>query len=82
MEENCLFCKIVNKEIPASLVYEDEDVVAFKDINPQAPVHLLFIPKKPCGASAPLFYAPFRLWECTLHTPHFCISKITTISMG
>lgn len=41
----CIFCKIVKKEIPASVVYEDEDVLAFKDINPQAPIHLLIIPK-------------------------------------
>jgi histidine triad (HIT) family protein len=41
----CVFCKIVKKEIPAAVVYEDEDVLAFKDINPQAPIHLLIIPK-------------------------------------
>ncbi|SHM05680.1 histidine triad (HIT) family protein [Caldanaerovirga acetigignens] len=41
----CVFCKIAKKEIPASVVYEDEDVIAFKDINPQAPIHLLIIPK-------------------------------------
>lgn len=43
--ENCLFCKIAAKQIPASIVYEDEDLLAFKDINPAAPVHLLIIPK-------------------------------------
>jgi len=42
----CLFCKIINKEIPASIVYEDDKVLAFNDINPQAPVHILVIPKK------------------------------------
>ncbi len=42
---SCLFCKIVNKEIPADIVYEDESVLAFRDINPQAPTHLLVIPK-------------------------------------
>ncbi|MFC1548523.1 histidine triad nucleotide-binding protein [Candidatus Omnitrophota bacterium] len=46
MQEDCLFCKIINKEIPADIVYEDDDMLAFKDINPQAPVHVLFIPKK------------------------------------
>ncbi|MBN2327720.1 MAG: histidine triad nucleotide-binding protein [Candidatus Omnitrophica bacterium] len=45
-EEDCIFCKIANREIDASLEYEDEDVVAFKDLNPQAPVHLLVIPKR------------------------------------
>ena len=44
--ENCLFCKIANKEIPSEIVYEDDKVIAFKDANPQAPVHLLIIPKK------------------------------------
>ncbi|NOZ03704.1 MAG: histidine triad nucleotide-binding protein [FCB group bacterium] len=43
---DCIFCKIVDKEIPAEIVYENEEVVAFNDINPQAPVHVLIIPKK------------------------------------
>jgi histidine triad (HIT) family protein len=43
--QNCLFCKIAAKQIPSSIVYEDEDLLAFKDINPAAPVHLLVIPK-------------------------------------
>ena len=41
-----VFTKIINKEIPADIVYEDELCLAFKDINPQAPVHILLIPKK------------------------------------
>ncbi len=44
--ENCIFCKIANKEIPSTLVYEDDATVAFNDLNPQAPVHILVIPKK------------------------------------
>lgn len=43
---NCIFCKIINGEIPCSKVYEDEKVLAFKDINPEAPVHILVIPKQ------------------------------------
>lgn len=43
---DCLFCKIVAGEIPCSKVYEDADVLAFRDINPQAPVHVLVLPKK------------------------------------
>lgn len=43
---DCLFCKIINGEIPSSKVYENEYVYAFKDINPQAPVHVLVVPKK------------------------------------
>jgi histidine triad (HIT) family protein len=42
-----LFQKIINREIPADIVYEDELCLAFRDINPQAPVHILVIPKKP-----------------------------------
>ena len=43
---NCLFCKIVNKELPADIVFEDENVLAFRDIHPKAPVHILIIPKQ------------------------------------
>jgi histidine triad (HIT) family protein len=42
-----IFSKIINREIPADIIYEDEQVLAFEDINPQAPVHILVIPKKP-----------------------------------
>ena len=42
---DCLFCKIIKGEIPSSKVYEDDEILAFKDINPQAPVHILIIPK-------------------------------------
>lgn len=42
----CIFCKIAKKEIKGNIVYEDNDVLAFKDLNPQAPVHILIIPKK------------------------------------
>lgn len=42
---DCIFCKIAAKEIPASVVYEDDEMLCFKDINPAAPVHLLLIPK-------------------------------------
>lgn len=44
--ENCVFCKIVKKEIPAHIVYEDSDFLAFLDINPQSPGHVQVIPKK------------------------------------
>ena len=43
---DCLFCKIIAGDIPSSKVYEDEKVFAFRDINPQAPVHVLVVPKK------------------------------------
>ena len=44
--ENCIFCKIAAKQIPAKILYEDEDVIAFHDINPAAPVHFLIVPRK------------------------------------
>ena len=43
---SCLFCRIASGEIPASKVYEDDEVLAFNDINPQAPLHVLVIPKR------------------------------------
>ncbi len=46
MAADCLFCKIVNRELPADIVFEDDEVVAFNDISPQAPTHMLIIPKK------------------------------------
>jgi histidine triad (HIT) family protein len=42
---NCLFCRIVAGEIPATRIYEDDEVIAFEDINPQAPVHVLVVPR-------------------------------------
>ena len=44
--QDCIFCKIINKEIPSNIVYEDNEIVAFRDIHPVTPVHILVIPKK------------------------------------
>ena len=44
--DNCIFCKIIVGEIPSAKVYEDDKILAFKDINPQAPVHVLILPKQ------------------------------------
>ena len=44
--ENCIFCKIINREIPSDIMFEDENIGAFNDINPQAPIHILLIPKE------------------------------------
>ena len=46
MPNDCLFCRIIKKEIPATIVAEDQHCVAFRDINPQAPVHILVIPRE------------------------------------
>ena len=66
--DNCIFCKIAARQIPANVVYEDDELLAFKDINPAAPVHLLVIPKQHIAsladctdAQAPLCWA--RCWR-------------------
>jgi len=46
MPDDCLFCKIVNRKIPSEFLYEDDDYLVFRDINPAAPVHLLLVPKQ------------------------------------
>jgi histidine triad (HIT) family protein len=46
MAEDCLFCKVVSGEVPATIVWQDDDAVAFADINPQAPTHVLVVPRK------------------------------------
>ena len=46
MSDDCLFCKIAKGEVPARIVYEDDQVLAFEDINPQAPFHVLIIPRR------------------------------------
>lgn len=52
--EDCIFCKIIAGEIPSAKVYEDEHVYAFRDINPQAPTHILVVPKEHIGSAAEL----------------------------
>jgi histidine triad (HIT) family protein len=44
--DQCLFCKIANRQLPGKIVYEDDEFVAFEDINPKAPVHVLIIPRR------------------------------------
>lgn len=44
-KEDCIFCKIINREIPSTIVYEDDELIAFEDIAPIAPVHILIVPK-------------------------------------
>ena len=49
---DCIFCKIANGDIPASKVYEDDKILAFKDLDPQAPVHILIVPKEHIACAA------------------------------
>ncbi len=58
---HCLFCKIIHKKIPAEIIYEDEDLLAFKDIHPKAPVHLLIIPKTHIDSLAHLAHTDLEL---------------------
>jgi histidine triad (HIT) family protein len=51
---DCLFCRIIRKELPSDIVYEDDDVLAFRDIKPEAPVHVLIIPKRHIASLANL----------------------------
>jgi histidine triad (HIT) family protein len=46
MDPNCIFCKIVSGQLPSKKIYEDEDLIAFNDIHPKAPIHLLVVPKE------------------------------------
>ena len=52
--DNCLFCKIAEGQIPSKIVYQDEDVVAFEDVNPQAPHHILLISRRHIASMADL----------------------------
>jgi histidine triad (HIT) family protein len=61
MSENCIFCKIVRGEIPGRKLYEDDDVLAFHDINPLAPVHFMMVPKEHIPSMAELTDAHQRL---------------------
>jgi histidine triad (HIT) family protein len=58
---DCIFCQIVAGKIPSEIIYQDEELIAFRDINPQAPTHLLIIPKKHIPSLAQLSQAELPL---------------------
>lgn len=71
--QDCIFCKIANGEIPATKLYEDDDMVIIKDLNPQAPVHLLLIPKE--------HYANIiEMTDAQAQTLARCVKKLSTIT--
>lgn len=71
--DNCIFCKIVKGEIPSAKVYEDEDMIIIKDLNPQAPVHLLLIPKE--------HYANIvEMSDAQAQTLAKCLKKLATLT--
>lgn len=71
--DNCIFCKIVKGDIPSAKVYEDEDMIIIKDLNPQAPVHLLLIPKE--------HYANIvEMSDAQAETLAKCLKKLATLT--
>lgn len=71
--DNCIFCKIVKGDIPSTKVYEDEDMIIIKDLNPQAPVHLLLIPKE--------HYANIvEMSDVQAQTLAKCLKKLSTLT--
>ena len=64
---DCLFCAIASGDVPADRVHEDDDVVAFRDINPQAPTHILVVPREHVASAARLDSAHDALWARLLH---------------
>lgn len=64
---DCLFCRMVAGDIPADVVHQTDRVFAFRDINPQAPVHVLVIPREHIGSAAELTPAQDQLWGRLLH---------------
>ena len=75
MEKDCIFCKIINKEIPSTIVYEDDKILAFKDINPMAPVHVLIVPKIHVQSLN-------ELDDVSLEYIKYAFSKISEIEIG
>lgn len=71
--DNCIFCKIVKGDIPSAKVYEDEDMIIINDLNPQAPVHLLLIPKE--------HYANIvEMSDAQAQTLAKCLKKLSTLT--
>ena len=74
-DPNCLFCKICAGEIPSQKVYEDEHMLAFRDINPRAPVHVLVVPKSHFATLAEMNEEQAELVkECLVRIPHIAAS--------
>ncbi|TMD96601.1 MAG: histidine triad nucleotide-binding protein [Chloroflexi bacterium] len=67
MTDDCLFCRIAAGTIPATIVHSDDEVVAFRDINPQAPTHVLVVPREHIVSAAELTPAQDHLWGRLLH---------------
>jgi histidine triad (HIT) family protein len=79
---NCLFCKIAQGEIAANIVYQDEDVLAFEDINPQAPQHILLIPRRHIASLADLTDEDGPLLALLFAVMHRLASKLGVAERG
>ena len=72
---DCIFCKIGSGKIPSEVVFQDETVMVFKDINPKAPVHLLIIPKKHIASSADISYEELPVFAHMLEAANIAAKK-------
>ncbi len=80
--EDCVFCKIIKGEIPSEKVYEDEDILAFNDINPAAPIHVLIIPKKHIKNLMEFKPEDYKLMEKILATVQKVAQKVGVDEKG
>ncbi len=78
---DCIFCKIANKEIPSTVVYEDEKILIFEDLEPQAPVHLLIVPKKHIESLNDMTEEDIELFGHIMHKAAF-IAKEKGLTKG
>jgi histidine triad (HIT) family protein len=72
---DCMFCRIAAGEVPATVVHSDDEVVAFRDINPQAPTHVLVIPREHIASAAELTPAQDHLWGRLLHVAQSIVEE-------
>jgi histidine triad (HIT) family protein len=72
---DCLFCRVAAGDVPATLVHSDGEVVAFRDINPQAPTHVLVIPREHIASAAELTPAQDHLWGRLLHVAQSIVEE-------
>lgn len=70
---DCIFCKIINKEIPSKIVYEDDRIIAFHDVSPMAPVHVLVVPKVHVESLN-------ALTDVSLDNLSYAMSKVSTVA--
>lgn len=78
----CIFCEIVKKNIPANIVYESDDILAFEDISPQAPTHILIIPKKHVANILEIESNDGKLLENLLEAIRELVSKLNLKDRG